>query len=656
MKPKHAHIAWQDGRPVSLQFDDIYFSQQDGMAETHHVFIAGNHLNARLPSASAFTIAETGFGTGANWLCVQNEYADSLTSVAPLHFISTERFPLRYDELKQALKAYSQPNHFIEALLKQYPPLISGMHRLIFDHGKSYLTLCIGDAAECFSQLDKDTTHIHAWFLDGFAPAKNPEMWSSALFTHMARLSKTGTTLATFTAAGFVRRGLNSAGFSMQKQAGFGRKREMLTGIIDTNTEPTSNTTPWFKTSDQPQRPKTAIIIGAGLAGCSTAEALARRGIQVQLLEQHDAICKEASGNRQGALYAKPPIKPTLSGEFHLCGLEYTLRILNLYDCLDGKIASQSGLLQLATTPKEAQRQQQLIASELYSEEIVRAVTVEEASELAGTAVAYDGLYFPRSGWVNPAAFCQRLINHPKISVHGNTLVEDLHFSDNQWTVTSTQGIFNADIVIVANAASAKQLPLCDFLPVKPIRGQVSVSPLPPEHSLTPQKVVCGDGYVSPPLDGQLCFGATFDLHDQTPEIRLNDHETNRQMLFQSAPKLAASLPEPESWGGKVAYRCSTPDYLPIVGPIPEYETYQTRYAKLGEDRNWPFEDLPPPMHAGLYLNIGHGSKGLITAPLCAEHLASMICAEPLPVPQKIMHALHPARFIIRDLIRRKTD
>lgn len=655
MKPKHAQITWQDGRPVSLQFDDIYFSQQDGMAETHHVFINGNRLSTRLPSSKPFTVAETGFGTGANWLCLQNTFAEKLTAQAPLHFISTERFPLRLNQLQQALAALPTPNRFIEALLQQYPPLIPGMHRLIFDQGKSYLTLCIGDAAESFAQLNNEVP-INAWFLDGFSPAKNPEMWSCELFQQIARLSIPETTLATFTAAGFVRRALAEEGFNMQKQPGFGRKREMLTGTFNASTTPRANNAPWFKHPHLPQRPQTAIIIGAGLAGCSSAEALARRGVHVQLIEQHEAICQEASGNRQGALYAKLPAKPTLAGELHLCGLEYTLRQLALHNCLDGKIAAQSGLLQLAHSPQEAKRQQQLLANDLYSDEVVRAVTSQEASQLAGTTLTQGGLYFPRAGWVSPVDFCQRMIDHPLVKLHCNTQVERLFSHNNRWTVSTSNGDFSADIIIIANAAAAKQLAPCHFLPVKPIRGQVSVSPLHTPDNPLPKRVICGEGYVSPAVDGQLCFGATFDLHDQTPEVRLQDHEANRQMLSQSAPELAAALPTPDEWHGKVAHRCSTPDYLPIAGPVPDTTAYQSRYAKLSQDRNWPFEDQPPPLLSGLYLNIGHGSKGLITAPLCAEHLASLVCSEPLPVTHSIMQALHPARFIIRDLIRKKPD
>ena len=222
------------------------------------------------------------------------------------------------------------------------------------------------------------------------------------------------------------------------------------------------------------------------------------------------------------------------------------------------------------------------------------------------------------------------------------------------WCVTDQHNQqHNADIVVVASAAHAKNFEHLKHLPIKPIRGQVS-SVKAGSATQRLKTVVCGEGYVSPPLEDTYSFGATFDLHNQSPDLRDEDHQSNLSMLSTAIPDFTKSLPPINEWQGKVGYRCSTPDYLPIAGPAPIFNEYIERYAKLRNDKNWRFENQTPPLYCGLYVNVGHGSKGLITAPLAAEFLASLICREPSPLPQKISYALHPARFIIKSLIRRK--
>ena len=655
MQPKHASIRWQDGKPFSESFCDIYFSQHDGMAETQHVFIDGNRLTERFAKASStnFIIAETGFGTGSNLLTTLT-LLSKLHPVQPsqLHFISTELYPLSRKDLQKSLELLPELKHFSDQLISQYPPVVKGMHRFIFDHGQFYLTLCIGDAATSFRQID---TSIDAWFLDGFAPSQNPEMWSTELFREIGRLSCADkpSTLATFTSAGFVRRGLSDAGFEMRKAKGFGKKREMLTGTFSTP-PPTPNYSvqPWFNLPKN-QKPNTAIVIGAGLAGCATAEALARRGIKVSLLEKNNDICQEASGNRQGALYAKLPVQPTLSGEFHLCGLEYSLRLLEMYQCLDGSIAEQCGLLQLATQPKEVERQKATVESGFYDAETVRLLSAEDASNIAGSLIKHPALWFPRAGWAYPKGVCDALIQSPFIDLKTHChIIEIKHLPSGEWQVTDSKGsIYQASTLVVASASEAASFQPLQHLPLKNIRGQVSIAPVP-NSTPTLKTVVCGDGYISPSKEGLYSFGATFDLRDPETGIRPSDHTKNLATLSAALPDLANQLTTPDTWQGKVGFRCTTPDYLPIAGPAPQADAYLQRYAKLKDDKNWKFENMEPPLHSNLYINTGHGSKGLITAPLASEYLASLISGEPLPISRNIVNALHPARFLVKDLIR----
>lgn len=220
-----AMVAWEEnGTPVSTRYGDVYFSRESGLDETEHVFLSGNRLSERFATANQFTIAETGFGTGLNFLAACLLFESVAKPDAHLHFLSIEKHPLTRADMKLALSYFPEVSSYAEALLHHYPPPIPGLHRIhIGDH--IHLTLAYGDSIDMFPLLN---TKVDAWFLDGFAPAKNPDMWQEEMFTHLARLSHKGTTAATFSVAGSVQRGLKEAGFSVEKVKGFGRKREIL--------------------------------------------------------------------------------------------------------------------------------------------------------------------------------------------------------------------------------------------------------------------------------------------------------------------------------------------------------------------------------------------------------------------------------------------
>jgi tRNA 5-methylaminomethyl-2-thiouridine biosynthesis bifunctional protein len=224
-----ANIEWRDGQPYACEFQDVYFSTDNGLLETDYVFLQGNGLATHWLKATlqTFNIAETGFGTGLSFLCAAKYWLEIAPQQAKLHFISVEKYPLNMQDITTALNLWPQLNAVSEPFLAQYESLTNGVQSISLFNNRVQLSLLIGDATECFSQI---TDKIDAWFLDGFAPAKNPDMWQSALFQQMARLSKPNTTFSTFTSAGGVRRGLINAGFEVSKQTGFGKKREMLTG------------------------------------------------------------------------------------------------------------------------------------------------------------------------------------------------------------------------------------------------------------------------------------------------------------------------------------------------------------------------------------------------------------------------------------------
>ncbi|KAF0865428.1 bifunctional tRNA (5-methylaminomethyl-2-thiouridine)(34)-methyltransferase MnmD/FAD-dependent 5-carboxymethylaminomethyl-2-thiouridine(34) oxidoreductase MnmC [Pseudomonas sp. LD120] len=651
----HAQLDWDDqGRPRSRVFDDVYFSSESGLDETRHVFIEQNRLRERFAALSAgerFVIGETGFGTGLNFLCAWQLFQQQAPVGARLHFVSVEKYPLSPTDLQRALALWPELASLTQALLKQYVAVHSGFQRIVLQGGRVTLTLLIGDALEQLPQLD---AHIDAWFLDGFAPAKNPDMWTPELFAELARLAAPGSTISTFTSTGWVRRQLNAAGFKMKRTPGIGHKWEVLRGEFlgwpEEAPAPAKNK-PWFA-RPTPQA-KTALVIGAGLAGCASAASLAARGWQVQLLERHGQLAQEASGNPQGVLYLKLSAHGTALSQMILSGFGYTRRQLeHLQRGLDWDAC---GVLQLAFNAKEGERQAQLAAA--FPSDLLHVLDQAQAQTRAGIGLDHGGLFYPEGGWVHPPALCQWQANHPQIQRLMHHDVLELRRVGQQWQAWDAERMLaSAAVVILAGAAEIKRFAASAELPLKRIRGQITHLPqtTQSQHLAT---VVCAEGYVAPPRLGEHTLGASFDFNstDLTPTAA--EHAGNLDMLRDISADLlqrlhADQLPL-ESLQGRAAFRCTSPDYLPIVGPLADQAAFAQTYAALGKDaRQVP--DLPCPWLEGLYINSGHGSRGLITAPLSGELLAAWLENEPLPLPRSVAEACHPNRFALRRLIRGK--
>ncbi|HEX5841336.1 MAG TPA: bifunctional tRNA (5-methylaminomethyl-2-thiouridine)(34)-methyltransferase MnmD/FAD-dependent 5-carboxymethylaminomethyl-2-thiouridine(34) oxidoreductase MnmC, partial [Pseudomonas sp.] len=407
---QQASLNWDEqGQPLCAQFGDVYFSNENGLEETRYVFLANNQLPERFAALAAgeqLVIGETGFGTGLNFLCAWQLFEQQATSGARLHFVSVEKYPLSRADLQRALALWPELAPFAAQLLAQYVALHPGFQRLVFADGRIVLTLLIGDALELLGQLD---AQVDAWFLDGFAPAKNPDMWTPELFAELARLSKADTTLGTFTSTGYVRRRLNDAGFKMKRVPGLGKKWEVLKGGFIGTAEATEK--PWFARPPQPVGPRTAIVIGAGLAGCATAASLAQRGWQVCLLERHNAIAQEASGNPQGVLYLKLSAHGTALSRLIVSGFGYTRRLLERLQ--KGRDWDNCGVLQLALDAKEAQRQAQLAAA--FPSDLLVNLDQVSAEAQAGIQLPAGGLFYPQAGWAHPPALCELLASQANI-------------------------------------------------------------------------------------------------------------------------------------------------------------------------------------------------------------------------------------------------
>ncbi|RLU01644.1 bifunctional tRNA (5-methylaminomethyl-2-thiouridine)(34)-methyltransferase MnmD/FAD-dependent 5-carboxymethylaminomethyl-2-thiouridine(34) oxidoreductase MnmC [Ketobacter sp.] len=659
-----ARIEWQDRTPVSDQFEDVYFSREVGREETRYVFLQNNDLEARWSENGLrqFTIAETGFGTGLNFYCAAELWRHCkaeghLQANAHLHFVSVEKHPLTRADLARAADQWPSYDWISDPLLEQYPAPVRGYHRLYFSAANITLTLILDDASTGFSTLEG---RVDAWFLDGFAPAKNPGMWQEELFQHIARLSHPRTTVATFTAAGVVKRGLQEVGFKMEKVAGFGRKRDMLRGQFQgVSTEETlaPEAKPWFHFHypGPGQSGTRAAVIGAGLAGATVANSLARRGWRVTVLEQASTIASQGSGNPTGVTFTKLSLHDTPQNRFYqwayLYACRYLLDTLRNSDAIEGKDWNLNGVLRLAFDAKEAAEQASLLQEQYWPPELMQGLGPEQIQQQLGLQTDLSGMLLPGGGWLNPAVLCQTLLDHQGIELRTAVAVQTLQRRDNQWQVDDL-GPFDA--VVLANAFGSNQFEQTRHLPLKSVRGQITYCPATTASSQL-QHAINYHGYINPAREGFHCVGATFNPRLDCVHSRPEDHHWNLEQLRQTLPSLAQdlALAPAEHCEGRVGFRCQTPDYLPIIGPLPDVERYSRAFSDLGKGflkRTFPYG----PNHAGLLISCGHGSRGITSACLAAEIIASYLTGEPQPLDREALFAIHPARFLIRNIIRRQ--
>lgn len=670
-----AVVTWQqDTIPVASEFGDIYYAGHDGLAETRFVFLDQNQLPERwrtlAPASSEarpFVVGETGFGTGLNFLACWHLWRQLAPPDRRLHFISVEKHPLRVEHLQRALAQWPELADLAKPLIDNYPTLLPGQHCLHFEAGRVTLQLLFGDAIDGLQQLCAsqrpdlpETTdwQVDAWFLDGFAPARNPSLWNDALYQTLARLSGEGTSLATFTAVGEVRRGLQRAGFEMQKVGGFGRKREMLRGTFRQRPQrpaaaPAGVKAPWYlQQQSTPHAVQEVAVIGGGLAGTHTARALARRGISVTLVESAPALASAASGNPVGMLYTRLSPQAGILNQFTLASYLYALRHYRSMPGFGQTGRATCGVLQLATCDRDRRLLAQLRECFGHLPALVQFVTAEQASRLAGIPLQHPGWFFPDAGWLAPAALCQQLADHSRVRILLNHRVSQLQrCDDRRWLLLDgqQQAIAEADAVVIASSHEARQLACCEWLPLKVIRGQVSEAPADTESAQL-QTVLCHEGYLTPVVAGRHHFGATFVLNDSGTDLRAAEHRSNLDSLQAAVPQLFRHL-DGEQLAGRAGLRCASPDYLPVVGPAPDYPRFLQDFADLRKNAHSAI-DTPGSYHPGLYVNLAHGSRGLTSTPLCAELLAAKLLGEPPPLGLELQQALNPARFIIRDLIR----
>ncbi len=598
-----ARLEFKDGVPYSAAYGDIYHSADGGAGQARHVFLQGCGLPQAWAGRGRFVVLETGFGTGLNFLATWAAWRDDPARTPRLHFLSVEKHPFRAEDLARLHEQWSEFAPLSEELLANWPTLTPGFHRIALDGGRVQLTLMLGDALDCLPQVPAE---VDAFYLDGFAPDCNADLWQPKLFDVLARLAKPDATAATYTVAAPVREGLAQAGFVCDKRVGYGRKRHCLSARF-------AGQSRWVVSA----QPRHVTVIGAGVAGAATAHALALRGLEVTVLERAAAPAQAASGNPVAVF--RPVISRDDNRATRLTRAAF-LHDLRAWTALGGVEWARCGVLHLAKDADAAAKQQQALAATAPPADFARWVDLDEARELANWPVAAAGVFYPTAGWMVPAGLCRAWLDHPAIRLRTGCAVARVRGGSGGWQVLGADGSIQAeaDAVVLANARDALSLVPDQVWPLNTVRGQITQ--LPPGSLPQLQRVVAREGYVAPGASRPL-VGATYEHDDDDTMPRTASDLANLARLEAILPGAGEGLAA-GAVSGRASLRATLPDRLPLVGAVGG--------------------------RSGLYVAAGYASRGVVWAGLLGDALADLMTQQPLPLEAELMRAIAPDRFTFR--------
>ncbi len=592
MNQTDSPVEWTaEGLPRSRLYDDVYFSSQDGLAESRAVFLTGCGLPGAWQGRTRFTVGELGFGSGLNIAALLTLWRETAPEGAHLSIFSVEAHPMPADDARRVLAHWPEIAQAARVLTDAWPSAARGFHRLDLPEFRASLDLAVMDVGDALAAWDGAAD---AWLLDGFAPAANPGMWRQDVLNLVASRSAPGARAATFTVAGAVRRGLTEAGFNVDKRPGFGRKRERLEARLPGE-------------AATPPTPPTVAVIGGGIAGCCLVQALARQGVRALLVDQ-DGLGAGASGNP--AALVTPRLDAGLGPVAALFAQAFR-HAVSLYEAVPDAVIAR-GALQLAVGERDAGRFGKIAASDLFVPDDLSLLEALDASGRLGESVG-PALVFPGALVIEPA----RLL--PVLAAEAERLsarVESLERTPRGWRLLDAAEAEIASVDAVVLAAGTDNARLAPSLDLRPVRGQASWTP----ESAGP--AVAFGGYAIPTREG-LLFGATHDRGREDRAAVPEDDARNLATLAKGLPELAARL-NGLPLQSRASIRATTADHLPLAGAVDE---------------------------AGLFVLSGLGSRGFCLAPLLAAHLAALVAGAPSPLPRDLARLIDPGRFARRAAI-----
>ncbi len=513
-------LIWRDdGLPLSSLYGDVYFSSDDGLAETQAVYLAGCGLPEAWAGRRRFTVAELGFGSGLNIAALLMLWRERRPQGGRLQIFSVEAHPMDAADARRALERWPQIAPAMQALLAAWPAPNPGFHRLDLPEFDAVLDLAILPADEALARWDGCAD---AWFLDGFSPALNPAMWTPELMQAVADHSAPGARAATFTVAGAVRRGLGDAGFAVERMPGHGRKRQRLEAVLP---------------RARAEAPALSVaVIGAGIAGAALMRALAQAGADATLFEAAERGAG-ASGNPAALVTPAFDAGMGVRAKFYAQAFD---RAVALLSAVDGAVIS-TGALQLEATDRDAHRFDVVAASSLFD-------SLERVD---------GGLSIGKALVVEPAAVLAAWAPQATLAA-----IEKIEADGADWRLVGANGAVMGrfDAVVLANGADMPRL--WPQAPLQSVRGQASWAP-----GVKVEQAVAFGGYAIPTRAGVL-FGATHDRDDQGEDLRPADHDRNLTLLAKGLPDLAASLGG-RPLEGRARRRAATPDRMPMAGAVP---------------------------------------------------------------------------------------
>lgn len=626
----------ESGTPTSTLYGDVFRSRHGAVDEAREVFVEGCELPARWEASEPspdghrrpFPVLELGFGAGVNFLVTLAEWRAAAPQCAyRLHFVSVEAHPLSVDDLHEAHEAFGVDGADAQRLRARWPRAMPGLHVISFDDADVTLTLCFG-AAE--AMVRKLRLAAEAFFLDGFAPARNPAMWEPHLMRALARLARPGATLATWTAAASVREALSSAGFAVERIAGHGGKRHRLRARY----------APRWRTFEPPPAPprwpvRTAIVVGAGLAGAAVAAGFARRGWQVTVLEAGATACSGGSA------------QPLCVDHLHLSPDDNVLARLTraglgLRSRTGAGGHAPIGKLVVDTDDGDCERSAAMLERLHFPESFARRLDATAASDVAGIRLARGALWIPDCEVLDPRSAIDTWLGAATVQVRTACPVRTLRREDDGWTALDALGrpLARASIVVLANAGDAVRLGEMRSLPIRAMRGQ---STWLPRACIGPLRTALGGDAWAVPAGERILVGATFEADARMLLSREADLGNLRRLARGIGGDAHAWLAQAQF--ASLGLRVATTDRLPAIGSIADEAAIERDAEALVRN-----ERLPLPRRDGLYAAFAFGSRGLLWAALAAELLPAMAEGSPLPLESDLVRSIDPARFVRRRL------
>jgi len=598
-------------------------------------FLGLSGLPERWRGRERFVVLDTAFGKGERFLAAWHAWRSDPQHCGHLVFIALEPVPPARADL-------------LPALAEAWPPLTPNPHRLAFDAGKVQLYLLPGEVRkglrECVAVVD-------AFLLDGSTLASIADTEHLRLLKSVARLAGAAASLLAWADTPALRNGLASVGFvlSAGPDDRVGRRTTLarFAPRFELKRAP-------LRATGRPVHKRRALIVGAGLAGCAAAWALAEQGWHSVVIDRHAHVAQEASGNPGGLFHGIVNPQDGLHARFNRAAALEAQRAVLQATAHHAVAGSAAGLLRLNTASRDVDLMRAMLARLGLPPDYVQAVDAGQASALCAWPLRYPAWFYPGGGWVDPAGLARAYLERAAGSVRfvGGVCVHSLQSTASGWKLCDAQGavIDEAETVVLCNAGDALHLLGGPDWPIEAVRGQISIASAMQADALRPlpRLPVSGAGYLLPEVNGNAVFGSTTQAGDTDPAVRLGDHADNlaRLTLLRGAPvALQASHLQ-----GRTGWRWVSSDRLPVIGAVPET-------MSMGTDHS-PAERLDQPRFVprqrGLFVFTALGSRGITWSALGAQVLASSITGAPSPLEASLLDAVDPARFVSRAVRQRR--